>query len=189
MDLGEFLKHQHLMQTGDLIGMSSQGTIQSIIRHRTKSDLSHISIVIAWEDAGNQPFIIHSSKHKGGVHLMPLHRVLQHLDGIAAWYPLKHEKATKINPNYKRHIVAAAASQLGLDYDMSPLYRNLAGPLLRCLFPLALDAWCCSFVAAHALKGGGLAPRVDLNQQQVVDLPIVQDRVPLTPNGQWYSIY
>ena len=184
MDMQKFHELKPQMQTGDLLAISTDGVIPSIIKHKTHSKFSHVAMLIRFNEAEAWVFMVHASKHGGGVYFELTSRFLQHLHGEAAWLPLDHKRAAKANPDYKADITYEALMQVGLRYNMNTLWRRQFGIMGRFFARELKDAWCCSYLAAHLLKRSKLIKSVSMTPQELIDLSLYPTLTTLTPGEE-----
>ena len=188
MDLGEYNKHKHKFQTGDIIATRSKTLPSLIIQLLTKSSLSHVLTVVVFDELPNEIFLIQSS-HDTGVTIVEAVRYLMNLKGTAVWVPINHTKAAKINPNYKLDILKAGLPSIGLGFDMNSLWVGAAkktlGPLAKVvmwLIPKLYESLYCSAHWGYLMKSARLLKNINMTPQEAVSSPISLGEVPLYPN-------
>ena len=187
MDLSRFYELKPKIKTGDLLAVHTHGIIPTLIRVKTHSEFSHIGILLTLEEIPGEVFLVHSSKHAGGVCIVLASRFLHKLDGYAAIVEIDHDIARFVNPNYQSQIICEAMNQLGLDFDMNTLLREAFGlgflaRAVRLFFPKLHEAWVCSHITAHVWHKAGLADYPRMNPQELLEQQICETLKYLTPD-------
>jgi hypothetical protein len=120
-DLVNYTIVKEQMQTGDLLLWSCNSIIGWAIKKYTKSNFSHASLVIRFDEYdGHARYNLEAGRH--GTVLNVLSKTLEEYDGQVWWYPLKDDW------NLKRKAIGdMSLSLVGTPYDFGSVLKFLLG--------------------------------------------------------------
>ena len=174
-----YTKHRNEFQTGDVIAFQGTDFFAKLIRRGTKSQYSHVGMVIKLPMADNKfrIFIIEAVTQSGVV-LMPFSRRLLSCSGKVWWLPLKDEVAT----HHRNAIFQKVMERLGDGYDFGDIV-NIVVRILHIAKKLINgngSSFICSELVASTFKDVGILKDIKplfMTPQDVVRQKIYKETV------------
>lgn len=174
-----YTKHRNEFQTGDVVAFQGTDFFAKLIRLGTRSQYSHVGMVIKLPMAGDKfrIFIIEAVT-QSGVILVPLSRTLLSYSGKAWWLPLKDEVAAQ----HRNAIFQKVMERLGDGYDFGDI-ANIVVRLLHIAKKLINgngSSFICSELVASTFKDVGILKDVKplfMTPQDVVRQKIYKETV------------
>jgi hypothetical protein len=171
------------MQNGDVIAFQGIGIGADAIRMGTRSNYTHIGLVIRIIEIDVDRVFILESTPIGGVTLLPLSRKLESHDGKAWWVPLMIENDSKrftndvVEQGVRTMICRWAIKELGKKYNFKLIASIIKKILLRVeLPPEEQHEYICSELVARAYKNVGILPNglnAKLTPDKIINMPVL----------------
>lgn len=176
---------RHRIQPGDIIAFSGQGISSEIVKVATRSEVSHVGIILRCELRQDllHPQLMESSPIEGfhGVAIGDLETRIQNHKGNMWWLPLRTERRQQLQlEKFQKFLLAqnhkgydpiqAINSGLGKLHGLPGIGRFTRSSE-------NLDRLFCSELAAAALKAGGVLPNINasgITPSQLCQLAIYQ---------------
>lgn len=160
---------RHKIQPGDIIAFSGQGISSEIVKVATRSEVSHVGIILRCELRQDliHPLLMESSPIEGfhGVAISDLEERITHHKGNMWWLPLRSERRQSLQvEKFQKFLLAQNKKKYdpiqAINSGLSKLHSIPGlGRLTRSRENL--DRLFCSELAAAALKAGKVLPRIN----------------------------
>lgn len=162
------------MLTGDLLLWRANSLLGMAIRHFSKAEENHASLVMHFEQyEGGEHRRFTTEALRNGIVLNLLSKQLEQYDGKVWWYPLKDEWESR-----RAMIGTNALKYIGTPYDYGSLFRNAFGKVNADARRLFCSEYC--FIC-YGLEGKAPTPG------DMPDLGIFKEPV-LIYDSAWYEV-
>ena len=178
---------RHRIQPGDIIAFSGQGISSEIVKVATRSEVSHVGIILRCEMQRDliHPQLMESSPIEGfhGVAISDLEDRITNHKGNMWWLPLRTERRQRLQlEKFQKFLLAQDKKGYdpfqAINSGLSKLH-NIPGIGRFTRSRENLDRLFCSELAAAALKKGGVLPGVNpsgITPSQLCQLAIYQPK-------------
>jgi hypothetical protein len=150
-DLILYNQHREQMRTGDLLLWRANSLLGVAIRHFSKADVNHASLVMHFEQYEGGEHRRFTTEALGqGIVLNLLSRQLEQYDGKVWWLPLKDDWESR-----RAMVGTNAMKYIGTPYDYKSLFRNAFGRVSADARELFCSEYC---FLAYGLTGTAPTP-------------------------------